>query len=70
MVHEAFSLIYLLPDKVLRWMGVSGEGGTEAGSLAKQQEGSVDKGIGLGKSAMQTALTEADNSRKGAGGKK
>jgi conjugal transfer/type IV secretion protein DotA/TraY len=62
MVHEAFSLIYLLPNKVLRWMG-GGPEEEEAGRQVKELKGSVDKGAGIGKSAMTSSLSAADSKR-------
>lgn len=60
LVHEAFSLIYVLPDKVLRWMGAAGEGG-EAGQHVKELEGSMDKGAGIGKGMMKGALAQGQS---------
>jgi conjugal transfer/type IV secretion protein DotA/TraY len=58
-VHESFSLIYVLPDKALRWMGVSGEGVDIAGNL-KKVEGSVDTAAkvsgGMAKGATSAAM--------------
>jgi conjugal transfer/type IV secretion protein DotA/TraY len=58
LVHEAFSLIYLLPDKVLRWMGEHGES-SEAGHLAKEAEGSMGAGQEVGKKLMGGSLQMA-----------
>lgn len=66
LVHEAFSLIYLLPNKVLRWMGGSPED-EEAGKQAKELKGSVATGAGIGKGAMTTMLTGAEKTMKGKG---
>lgn len=55
LVHEAFSLIYILPDKTLRWMGIAGEG-SEAGAQTREIEGSMDKGAGVGKGLMKGSL--------------
>ncbi len=68
MVHEAFSLIYVLPDKTLRWMGGTPES-TEVGGQVKGLESSVDKGTGLGKGMMKGALSSAQGmTKKGGGG--
>jgi len=56
-VHEAFSLIYQLPNKVLRWMG-GGPEGDEAGSHVKELKGSVQKGGGYSKSIMTSTMTK------------
>ncbi len=52
LVHEAFSLIFVLPDKVLRWMGVAGEG-SEAGQITKELDAAHEKGAGVGKGIMK-----------------
>lgn len=57
LVHEAFSLIYQLPNKVLRWMG-GGPEGDEAGSHVKELKGSVQKGGGYSKSIMTSTMTK------------
>ncbi len=58
-VHEAFSLIYVLPDKALRWMGAHGEG-TDIASNLKKIEGNVDTAAktsgGLAKGATSAAM--------------
>ncbi|MBS0289072.1 MAG: DotA/TraY family protein [Proteobacteria bacterium] len=61
LVHEAFSLIYVLPDKVLRWMGVAGEGG-EAGQHVKELEASHEKGAAVGKGIMKGAMDKTSKS--------
>lgn len=59
MIHEAFSLIYLIPNKVLRWMG-GGPEEDDAGEKAKEMKGSVDKGAGIGKQAMQKGVSKTN----------
>ena len=58
-VHEAFSLIYVLPEKALRWMGASGDGVDIASKLQKV-EGAVDAGaktsMGVAKGATSAAM--------------
>ncbi len=54
-VHECFSLIYKLPDQVLRWIGSNSGGGDEM-SKVKGMQGSIDKGSGIGKGGMSGAL--------------
>lgn len=66
MVHEAFSLIYVLPNKVLRWMQGSPEDDS-AGQHVKDLKGSIQKGSGIGKNMMSSTLTKF--SKKGGGGK-
>ncbi len=61
-VHEAFSLIYVLPDKALRWMGGHAESPDIAGNL-KKIEGNVDAAAkissGLAKGATSAAMKVA-----------
>lgn len=57
-VHECFSLIYVLPDKVLRWIG----GQVEQSQVAQQVrelEKSVDKGSQIGSSLMKGSASMA-----------
>lgn len=67
MVHEAFSLIYVLPNKVLRWMG-GGPEDDSAGQHVKELKGNVQKGAGIGKNMMSSTLTKF-SAKKGGGGK-
>tara|TARA_R110002110_G_scaffold33533_1_gene114814 strand:- start:129366 stop:131600 length:2235 start_codon:yes stop_codon:yes gene_type:complete len=55
LVHECFTLVYKLPDQVMRWIGSSSGGGDEMGKV-KGMQGSVDKGAGVGKGAMSGGL--------------
>lgn len=50
-VHEAFSLIYVIPDKVLRWMGGTPEG-EDIMSKVKKGESDIEKGAGAAKSGL------------------
>lgn len=56
MVHEAFSLIYLVPNKVMRWIG--GGGNEDEGTMKNVQslKGSVQKGAGIGAGLMKSSL--------------
>lgn len=63
LVHEAFSLIYVLPDKVLRWMGGQGEG-VDVGGQAKELSGAVDKGAAMGAKGMKKGLSFAAGKAK------
>lgn len=56
--HEAFSLIYLVPNKVLRWIGGSPEGEDDVMSKVKESKGSVEKGGSIGKAGMSGVLTK------------
>lgn len=51
LVHECFTLIYKVPDQVLRWIGSSSGGGDEM-SKVKGVKGSFDKGAGISKGVM------------------
>ncbi|MBS0286310.1 MAG: DotA/TraY family protein [Proteobacteria bacterium] len=64
LVHESFSLIYVLPDKVVRWMGGQGEG-SEAGHLAKEMQAAHDKGAQVGESAMKGGFDTATKAISG-----
>lgn len=64
--HEAFSLIYVLPNKVMRWIGVSGE--DEMGAQAKALKGSVEKGGEISKGAMTGIISSAKPNLKKKGG--
>lgn len=57
-VHEAFSLIYRIPDHVLRWMGAmsDAEGGEK--ERVKGLEQSADKGAGIGAGISKGAITK------------
>ena len=55
LTHEAFSLIYVLPNKVIRWIGGSGEEDV-AGQKTKELKGSVEKGGQIATGAMKGVL--------------
>ena len=57
-VHEAFSLIYVLPNKVLRWMG-GGPEEEDAGKHAKELKGSADAGGQISSGLMKGGLSLA-----------
>lgn len=65
LVHEAFSLIYMIPNQALRWMGAGGEG-DDAGGKAKELKGSVEKGAGMGAGMMKSGLSSAQKKQHGA----
>jgi defect in organelle trafficking protein DotA len=58
LTHECFSLIYVLPNKILRWMGGGHEGDDDAMGKVKELKGSSEKGAAIGKSAMGGVLTK------------
>ncbi|MCS5711140.1 DotA/TraY family protein [Candidatus Berkiella aquae] len=63
MVHEAFSLIYLVPNKVMRWIGASGEQ-DDAMSKVQELKGSVQKGGGMGAGLMKSGLKAFSKDKK------
>lgn len=67
-VHEAFSLIYVIPDKVLRWMGGTPEGEDIMGKV-KKGESDVEKGAASAKSGIGS-MASAGGSSLGLAGKK
>lgn len=53
-VQKAFTLIYYLPDKVLRWMGGQPEGiGQESAGWAEETKGKIEK---AGESSQQASM--------------
>lgn len=55
MVHEAFSLIYLVPNKVMRWIG-GDSSGDDPMKKVQELKGSVQKGAGIGGGLMKSTL--------------
>jgi len=55
MVHEAFSLIYLVPNKVMRWIG-GDSSGDDPMKKVQELKGSVQKGAGIGGGLMKSSL--------------
>ncbi|MGE4349434.1 MAG: DotA/TraY family protein [Candidatus Berkiella sp.] len=51
-IHECFSLIHVLPDKILRWIGGQVEQ-SSVGQQVKELEKSVEKGAEVGSSLMK-----------------
>ncbi|MCX7115412.1 MAG: type IVB secretion system protein DotA [Gammaproteobacteria bacterium] len=72
-VQEAFNLIHMLPDKVMRWIGGGPESyGQETGKWAEQVKGQMDKGGEATSKAsqamggkMQGGVTKALSKNKG-----
>jgi len=76
-VQKAFTLIYALPDKILRWIGSQGESyGQDTSQWAEESKGQIkDTGEATGKSSMKTggtvmgiAESSAVGANKGASG--
>lgn len=70
-IHECFSLVYVLPDKITRWIG----GQAEQSSGIKQQldeaKGAVDKGAEIGGGLMKSsagAMSKVAKQSMGGGG--
>lgn len=64
LVHESFSLIYALPNKVLRWIGEAGEGDESAGKQAKQMQGATESGAKTAGSLPSGAINKMEGSQK------
>lgn len=62
LTHEAFSLIYILPNKILRWISGTGDEDS-AGQKAKELKGSLQKGGTLVKGTM-SGLFEKTSGKK------
>lgn len=58
LTHECFSLIYVLPNKILRWMGGGHEGDDDAMGKVKELKGASEKGAGTGKAMIGGVLTK------------
>lgn len=66
LVHECFTLIYKVPDQVLRWIGSSSGGGDEM-SKVKGVKGSYEKGANVSKGIM-AGLNKKAGEKAGAKG--
>jgi conjugal transfer/type IV secretion protein DotA/TraY len=53
-VNKSFSLIYVLPNQIMRWMGGQGEGG-DPSDMVKESKGSFDTGAGAGQKGLDQA---------------
>ena len=62
LVNKCYALIYQLPDKVLRWIGVSGEQ-TDVSSIKETQQ-SFEQGSKQGMAPMEGAASAAANKLK------
>lgn len=62
LVNKCYALIYQLPDKVLRWIGVSGEQ-TDASSIKETQQ-SFEQGSKQGMAPMEGTASAAANKLK------
>lgn len=62
LVNKCYALIYQLPDKVLRWIGVSGEQ-TDVSSIKETQQ-SFDQGSKQGMAPMEGTASAAANKLK------
>lgn len=61
--HEAFSLIYVLPNKILRWIGSQGDGDENATQQAKQLRSYAETGAGIVKSSLAGAMSTFSKKR-------
>jgi len=64
-IHECFSLVYVLPDKITRWIG--GQAESSAAGIEKQlgeAKGSVEKGAEIGGGLMKSTAGAASKVAK------
>ncbi|MFO1258846.1 MAG: DotA/TraY family protein [Gammaproteobacteria bacterium] len=66
-VHECFSMIFIVPDKVLTWMGGHAEH-SKVMENVKQAKGYQDKAAGSSSSLMKGAVAGAGSAGKAIGG--
>jgi defect in organelle trafficking protein DotA len=68
-IHECFSLIYVLPDKIIRWIGGSEERSNVKGSV-QEVKGAAEKGAEIGGTMMKgsASAVEGKLAQKGGGG--
>lgn len=68
-VHEAFSLIYVLPDRILRWIGGQEESSSVKGQV-KGLEGKAREGAGIAQKGMKAGMAKGSKAKmnKGKGG--
>lgn len=64
-IHECFSLVYALPDKITRWIGGQAETSTVKDSLKESKE-AVDKGAEIGGGLMKSSANWAAEKGKAA----
>ena len=57
-VNKSFSLIYLLPNQIMRWMGGSAESG-DPSDMVKEAKGSFDSGAGQGQKGLEAGHAKA-----------
>ncbi len=58
-VNKSFSLVYLLPNQIMRWMGGSAESDHGAGDMAKEAKGSFDSGAGQAQKGLEAGHAKA-----------
>ncbi|HKY70152.1 MAG TPA: DotA/TraY family protein [Gammaproteobacteria bacterium] len=64
MVHESFSLIYVIPDKILRWIGGQTEQSIAARRVPELEAEYVEQGAEIGKDVMKGAMSFAVDKAK------
>ncbi|HXH54210.1 MAG TPA: DotA/TraY family protein [Gammaproteobacteria bacterium] len=57
-VNKSFSLIYVLPNQIMRWMGGSAEGG-DPGDMVKEAKGGLDSGAGQASKGLEAGHAKA-----------
>lgn len=65
-IHECFSLIHVLPDKVIRWIGGAAES-TGVKSQLEEVKGATEKGTALGGDLMKGTAGKAEEISKETG---
>lgn len=58
-VNKSFSLIYLLPNQIMRWMGGTAEGDHGAGDMAKEAKTGMDSGAGQAQKGLEAGHAKA-----------
>lgn len=69
-IHECFSLIYVLPDKIIRWISGSAEQSSVKSSV-QEVKGAAEKGAEIGSSVMKgsaSVMEEKVGQKLGKGG--
>lgn len=62
-INKSFSLIYVLPNQIMRFMGASGEGEAAGGDVEKAK-GGFDSGAGQGQKALDAGHGKATEMNK------
>lgn len=63
-IHECFSLVYVLPDKITRWIGGQAESSGSVKQQLEEAKGAVDKGAEIGGGLMKSSAGAMSNVAK------